>query len=439
MSSVTSSTPVLDNKSAKKRKAKGTSATPPPAEPTNVNGTADHDDGSSLLMKELQKQIRNVSKKLQAVHKTEVTISAHEGVSLDELVKQKKINTDQKTQVQKKPQLEAQLAQLEEQSKNYTELTADLEARFDKEKASLAETHQAEIEKLKEENNQSSATSNASKVKDALHVTCQFLHAAAFQRQRDDVEESEKQAYEAVLFHLYQGNATALETLTKVVEGQEEKVIEPSGDVLEFTYAQLKTSAMSTLNSEDQPAPEADTVSEAAPATEEPESDPTVTHATLTELEDTTTIPIAAAGEATNDAPPVVPEQAVAAADAGNAAAEAAWAPEASMTSESAEGWVQVQNPEETETGTQPEPAAPSSTSNWADEAGAAAEEQSLAPVTENDGFSEVRRDRGGRGGRGGRGRGNFDGRGRGRGRGDFRGRGRGGRGGPRGASTPAS
>lgn len=354
-------------------------------------------------------------------------------------MKQKKINPDQKAQVQKKPQLEAQLAQLEEQSKNYTELTADLEARFDKEKATLTAAHEAEIEKLKEENSQSSTTSTASKVKEALHVTCQFLHAAAFQRQRDDVEESEKQAYEAVLFHLYQGNATALETLTKVVEGQEDKVVEPSGDVLEFTYAQLKTSALSTLNSEDQAAPEVDTASEAAPVAEEPESDPTVTHATLTELEDTTTIPVSTADDATDEAPSVVPEQGIAAADAGNAAAEAAWAPEASMTSESAEGWVQVQNPEATETGTQPEPAAPQSTSNWADEAGAAAEEQSLTPVTENDGFSEVRRDRGGRGGRGGRGRGNFDGRGRGRGRGDFRGRGRGGRGAPRGALAPAS
>lgn len=355
-------------------------------------------------------------------------------------MKQKKINADQKAQVQKKPQLEAQLAQLEEQQKNYAELTADLEARFDKEKASLTEAHEAEIEKLKEESTQSSTTSTASKVKEALHVTCQFLHAAAYQRQRDDVEEIERQAYEAVLFHLYQGNATALETLTKVVDGQEEKVVDPtSGDTLDFTYAQLKTSALSALNSADQAAPETDDFSEAAPAVEEPESDPTVTHATLTELEDTTTIPVSsAADDATDEAPSAVPEQTIASADAGNAAAEATWAPEASMTSESAE-WVQVQNPEETETGTQPEPAAPQSTSNWADEAGAAAEEQSLTPVTENDGFSEVRRDRGGqrgqRGGRGGRG---FEGRGRGRGRGDFRGRGRGGRGASRGAPAPA-
>lgn len=59
--SVTSSTPVLDNKSAKKRKAKGSSATPPPAEPTHVNGTAERDDGSSALMKEIQKYVHTFS------------------------------------------------------------------------------------------------------------------------------------------------------------------------------------------------------------------------------------------------------------------------------------------------------------------------------------------------------------------------------------------
>lgn len=386
-----------------------------------------------------------MTKKLQAVSKTETTITDHPGVSLDDLVKQKKINADQKAQIQKKPQLEAQLAQLEEQQKNYTDLTHDLEARFEKEKASLNEAHEAEIEKVKDELSQSSTTATTSKIKEALHVTCQFLHAAAFQRQRDDVEESEKQAYEAVLFHLYQGNSTALETLTKVVEGQQEKVADPSGDLLDFTYAQLKVSATSTLNNEDQSTPEADNEAETAPAAtaEEPESDPTIAHATLTELEDTTTIPIAdAEGATADDAPSEVPEQAIP--DAGNAAADAAWAPEASTTSEATEnggGWVQVQNPAETETGSLPEPAAPQSTSNWADEAGAAAEEQALTPVTENDGFSEVKRERGGRGRGGTRGGRGFDGRGRGRGRGDgFRGgRGRGGRGAPRGSSTPVS
>ena len=389
-----------------------------------------------------------MTKKLHAVSKTEATITESGGLSLDALLEKRKINADQKAQIQKKPQLEAQLSQLEEQQKNYTELIQDLEARFEQEKSSLVESHNAEIEKVREEATHSSTTASTSKVKDALQVACQFLHAAAYQRQREDVGENEKQAYEAVLFHLYQGNSSALDTLVSVVEGTEVNVSDPSGDPIEYTFAQLKLSALATLNNDDQVAAEADdepeTETTPAIASGETDTDPTIANAGLTELEDTTTIPIVDSENViTEDGASAVPEQALAAADVGNAAAEAAWNPEASMTTdatENGEGWVQVQNPAETETGSAPEPAAPQSTTNWADEAGAAAEEQATTPLAENDGFSEVRRDRGGRG-RGGRGGRGFDSRGRGRGgRGDFRGRGRGGnRGAPRGAPAPVS
>jgi hypothetical protein len=75
----------------------------------------------------------------------------------------------------------------------------------------------------------------------------------------------------------------------------------------------------------------------------------------------------------------------------------------------------------ETETGVTATPAATvQATNSWAEEVGAAATNADEKPAVENDGFSEVRRERGrGRGGRGGRG--------------EFRGRGRGGRDGHRG------
>lgn len=52
--STTSSAPVLDNKAGKKRKVKGTTATPPPVTEAKTNGTAEHEEGNSV-MKELQK------------------------------------------------------------------------------------------------------------------------------------------------------------------------------------------------------------------------------------------------------------------------------------------------------------------------------------------------------------------------------------------------
>jgi hypothetical protein len=56
MSSVTSSTPVMESKSAKKRKTKGNASSPAPVETTDVkvNGTTEA-DGDSHYLKELQK------------------------------------------------------------------------------------------------------------------------------------------------------------------------------------------------------------------------------------------------------------------------------------------------------------------------------------------------------------------------------------------------
>ncbi|KAK5070836.1 hypothetical protein LTR64_003810 [Lithohypha guttulata] len=446
--STISSTPVLESKSAKKRKAKVNPATtPPPAETpmdAKVNGTADHEAEANN-----SRQIRNSNKKLASITRTEAIINDAPGVSLDDLIKQKKINNDQKAQILKKPQIEAQLAQLEEQQKNFSEFAQDLEARHDKEKASLAEAHNAEIEKVKQEAVQGSSSASTMKVQEALRITCQFLHAVASHRQNEDLEENEKEAYEAVLHHLYQGNHASVETVTHLVEGREEKISDPNtSKTIDYTFAQLKASAVSTpcelaANADGDAVDD----SEAAPVTEdtdeheETETDQTVANAGLTELEDNAAVPIAE--EATSEELLMAaPEQSSTTADAANAVAEASWNPEASMTTENTqtgEDWVQVpRDPAETETSATP--AMNQSTTNWADEAGAAAEatateEKGVVPISENDGFSEVRRDRGGRG-RGGRGRGS-DGRGRGRGRGgEFRGnRGGRGRGGPRGAA----
>jgi len=179
-----------------------------------------------------------------------------------------------------------------------------------------------------------------------------------------------------------------------------------------------------------------------APADSPPDTDPTIANAGMTELEDTTTIPIRANGNNGKE-PDVVspPEQVSTTAEAANAVAEANWNPEASITTDASgtgEEWVQVpRDPAETDTGVTATPASQKAENSWAEEVATSAEEQKK----ENDGFEQVRGRHGdnrGRG-RGGRGvRGEFRGRGRGgpgRGTGEGRGRGGprgGGRGGPR-------
>lgn len=258
-------------------------------------------------------------------------------------------------------------------------------------------------------------------MEDALRVVTHFLHAAASKRQSEDADSDEGRAFEGALLLVYQGNDASLASLKSLVHGTDDKVPDVNGEILEVTYAQVKQSALQgaqeVVPTAEQEAEQAES-SEFAPLATEVQTDPTVASAGLTELDDTVAIqtPVSATSATPVDTAPV-PEQASTGADAANAIAEATWDPQASVvtdTSATNEEWVQVpRDPAETETGIAATPAAAHNTSSWAEEAGAAAEDK---PSTENDGFEQVRRERGrGRGGRGGRG--------------DFRGRGRGGRG----------
>lgn len=366
---------------------------------------------------------------------------------LDDLVAQKKLNADQKAQILKKPGLQAQVQQLEEQLQTFRNFAHELEEKFAKEKAGLVEAHEAEIARVKKEALQEAEDVKAKAVEDGLRVITRFLHAAASKRQSDDVESEEARAFEGALLLVYQGNDASLTTLKSLIYGTEEKVLDVNGEPLDYTFGQVKEASLQAgQDLVPQPSEEVDEgqVNNPVATDDEVQTDNTVANAGLTELEDTTAIQTGAhqTEPVETEAAPV-PEQASTGDDAANAAAESSWDPQASAvtdTSANNDEWVQVpRDPAETETGLAATPAAVHQSSNWAEEVGAAAaaEEKTAA---ENDGFEQVRRERGrGRGGRGGRG-GEFRGRGRGgRGGDGFRGgrggqsRGRGGGGGPRG------
>lgn len=383
--------------------------------------------------------------------KTEAIVIEFSNLSLDQLVAQKKINSDQKAQIQKKPQLEAQVAQLEEQQKNLLEYSKSMKAKHEKEKTDLKEAHEAAVLQARTDATDAANMASSKQVSEALKIVAQFLHAAAYKRQSEDIEPDEAKAYEGVLFHLYQGNATSHDAITKLVNGSEEKIMDPhSSEELNYTYAQLKLATITSAEAEfetevavSQPVEEKEETSMRPEVSGQ--SDPTITNAGLTELEDTMNIPVPEVEDNVTELETVTvaPEQA--SVDVGNAVAEAAWGsgtPRTTEATQPSDDVIQIpRDPAETETGTAAPPATQQSTTNWADDAVAAAADSSAAtPLADGDGFSEVRREHRGRGrnaGRGGRG---YDGRGRGRGRGgENRGRGRGGRGGPRGgANSPA-
>ena len=198
------------------------------------------------------------------------------------------------------------------------------------------------------------------------------------------------------------------------------------------------------------------TTQEAPPAVE---SDPTLLHAGLTEIE-AEAQPLAN-GTINHADSPDVPEASNVDIGAANQAAGDNWGSklESSMTGGHDEWEVVARDPAETDTGLTATPAAPSNNQTWADDVpGESPAAGATAPQngTGNDGFHEVHHNRGrGRGAfygehRGGRGRGGFRGdrggegggyRGRGgyrgnrgeEGAGGYRGRGRGGPRGQRG------
>lgn len=166
------------------------------------------------------------------VSKTDSLLSQHAGKSLDELVAQKIINSDQRAQVMKKPALQVQLAQMEEQLVQYQKVheqyrsramsdKAEWEKSLDKAKADAVGEVKQEFKKSLQEN---------------LLVLSQFLRLAAYRREETkDPEADESQAIEGVLLAIYAGDETAVASMLKLIEGSEEQILSVPGDQLQTT------------------------------------------------------------------------------------------------------------------------------------------------------------------------------------------------------------
>ncbi|KAH9845595.1 hypothetical protein Tdes44962_MAKER06506 [Teratosphaeria destructans] len=505
-----------ESKSARKKKAKADaptngSAHSPPAVPDEAKEDSNHADANGSYehphIKDLHKQIRNINKRLTGLQKTDQMIDANPGVSLSELVAQRKINADQKAAAEKKPHLLSQREALEEQIKVFRSVNDDYQKQMERQKEDLAAQHEREVEKLREELRTQGATSSAAQLKEKLLVFSRFLRAAAAKRAiEEEAGTEENQAFEGALLLVYGGDEKAVSTAVSIIEGTEERVPSIEGVPTNVKYSQIKQASL------DHPAPFqteeawAKDVAEANAAADSstPEasrsvpqgSDPTITHAGLTEQQ--------------SDQPNGVPSyqtgaNATAGDNAGNAAGDR-WDTTAAGIEKSGsleDSYEVIPRPNDDTEVPAPAGAPPqtldeqSKVGSWADDVAAAAappaaavesapgnaqgeawdlkpagqtqdtsdawgsaapeSTSAAAPAVEDDGFQNVAGRHRGRGrghgesrGRGGRGRGEGRGgfRGDGRGRGEFRGgrggggrgeghRGRG-RGGPRGGAGAA-
>ncbi|KAM0264746.1 hypothetical protein ACHAQJ_000571 [Trichoderma viride] len=421
----------VSKSSKKKAKAQERTESPAPSTesaPTDKITDAQDDVFESPYVKELQKNIRNTAKKLTNASKTDSVLNQHPGKSLEQLVADKIINTDQKAQIQKKPALQAALAQYEEQLVQHQKVHEQYQARAAAEKAEWAKT----LEKTKEEALSEVRAEFQGSLDTKLLVLSQFLRLAAYRREESQEPESdESQAIEGVLLAIYSGDENAVSAMQKLIEGSEDQIVSVPGDQLQTTYAVVKSLAQNYTApsyTESAAAPEAQPAALAV-------SDPTIANEAATEIE-------AGDGPLTNghghkqEHAAVEPASnglanANVADEAANEVAESHWDASTHDISLSQE-WVDI-TPAEAE-GSAEVSSLDTKKQSWADDHPDPVTEATSAPTDAADGFHPVQRNRGrqDREGSGGRGRGRGDWRGRGGYRGDGRGRGRG-RGGDRG------
>ncbi|KAI2631761.1 hypothetical protein GGS21DRAFT_491664 [Xylaria nigripes] len=376
--------PVLaESKSAKKKaKAERTESPAPSASPEkaaspDASGVDVSDDGlESPYIRELQKNIRNVNKKITNASKTDPIIEQHKGKTLDELVEARIINADQRAQRLKKPQLEAQLALYEEQLAQYKKVDEDYRSRSAADKATIEKTLADKFEKEKADAIRKlteQATANAQKtLHDSLLILSQFLRLAAARRSEEaDASLDENMALEGVLLNVYSGDEHAVSTMLKLIEGISEVTVSVAGEELRTTYGQVKNAAVSYVSpfaAAAEAAPETtETILESSPTVE---ADSTVAHVGLTETSTTVTVEPLTNGNTESAPQSNVPLNADVSDSAANAAAGAEWDASNNMSSSiMQEGWVEVpRNPAETENGLAATPAAAGNMQSWADD-----------------------------------------------------------------------
>lgn len=170
-----------------------------------------------------------------ATQKVDSIIAENPGVSLDELAASRKINADQKAQAQRKPKLQAELAQLEEQVAQYKRFDQEYQEKHAREKEILQKTHSSELEALREAVKAEAAIEQKRVFREKILTLSRFLRAAAARRQLEDDDSDLTKAFEGALLQVYGGDAVAVAAAEKLIEGAEDGVPSTEGVLLNVT------------------------------------------------------------------------------------------------------------------------------------------------------------------------------------------------------------
>lgn len=162
-------------------------------------------------------------------------MSDNPGLSIEDLVASRKINADQKAQLQKKPALQSQLAQLEEQLAQYKKFEQEFQSKTTQEKEILQKAHSEELEKLRDVIKREAALDVKKTFREQFLTLSRFLRAAAARRQFEDDDSDLTKAFEGALLQVYGGDPSAVAAAEKLIEGSDEGVPSTEGVLLSVT------------------------------------------------------------------------------------------------------------------------------------------------------------------------------------------------------------
>ena len=146
------------------------------------------------------------------------------------------INPDQKAAHLKKPALQAQLFQLEEQLAQHKKVDQEYKARLAEQEKALTEKFEKEKADVVAELTEKADADANTALHSNLLILSQFLRLAAARRVEDaDSSSDESMALEGVLLHIYSGDENAVATMLKLVQGADEQTRSTAGDTLQTT------------------------------------------------------------------------------------------------------------------------------------------------------------------------------------------------------------
>lgn len=145
----------------------------------------------------------------------------------------------------KKPSLQANVAQIEEQIAHYKQFANYYEERLASQKAELEKAHKEELASIQkthkelestQKNNVGKATeTNEKGLRRQLLTLSKFLCAAAAMRRSGDETSNDSHAFEGVLYQVYGGSQEAVTSMLKLINGVDEKIVSVEGSELGIT------------------------------------------------------------------------------------------------------------------------------------------------------------------------------------------------------------